>query len=386
MTVRTSTLPALDELEIASGIIKGKARVTQPPANPGVSESPRAVLEELLVEALSRTPCLVAFSGGRDSSSVLAVAVKVAREHGLPLPIPITMRYPRVPQTDENEWQELVLGHLGVEEREVFELSDDLDLAGELGSSVLLRHGLHWPPNAHALVPFMRAASGGTLVTGNGGDEMLAPWGYQRMYRIRRGRLRPTKSELKYLATGMLPHELRLKLLATRRSFYLPWMTELGLQRLEMRIAEGAARPPRSWAETVEEYLGSRYRELSTAIFTALASDAEAELSQPFSHPRFTRALAAAWPRSGAPSRTDALRALVGDLLPDALITRSTKASFSQVLWGDACREFVAAWDGSGLDPKLVDTDRMRQEWSKPHYPDFRAMPAFQAAWLAAQT
>jgi asparagine synthase (glutamine-hydrolysing) len=117
-----------------------------------------------------------------------------------------------------------------------------------------------------------------------------------------------------------------------------------------------------------------------------LAADAGAAVLQPFEEPSFVRAVVAAAPRDGFPSRTHALRHLVGDLLPEQLLPRSTKAGFTQILWGPASRAFAASWDGTGLDQELIDVDGLRKEWSKEHYPDLRAMPAFQAAWLAAQS
>jgi asparagine synthetase B (glutamine-hydrolysing) len=62
------------------------------------------VLERVLVRSLQRPPCLVAFSGGRDSAGVLAAASHAARRHGLPLPIPATYRFPGAAEVDESEW------------------------------------------------------------------------------------------------------------------------------------------------------------------------------------------------------------------------------------------------------------------------------------------
>ena len=53
-----------------------------------------AALEAAIMPALLRSPCLVSFSGGRDSSAVLAVAARLARGAGLADPIPITIRVP----------------------------------------------------------------------------------------------------------------------------------------------------------------------------------------------------------------------------------------------------------------------------------------------------
>ncbi len=52
---------------------------------------PVKAIGDVLVEALSRPPCLLSFSGGRDSSGLLALATKLSREQGLELPVPATM-------------------------------------------------------------------------------------------------------------------------------------------------------------------------------------------------------------------------------------------------------------------------------------------------------
>src|SRR5687768_13200402 len=86
-------LPPLEPLEVHSGMVFGLRRTPPPPPDATTKATAvRDVLEELLVPALSRTPCLVAFSGGRDSSAMLAMAVHVARRHGLEHPVPITFR------------------------------------------------------------------------------------------------------------------------------------------------------------------------------------------------------------------------------------------------------------------------------------------------------
>ena len=79
-----------------------------PPSGP----TPRTVLEEILVEELSARPCMVSFSGGRDSSALLAVALEVARQHGLPEPVAFTLRYPGDTDAEESAWQQLVIDYL----------------------------------------------------------------------------------------------------------------------------------------------------------------------------------------------------------------------------------------------------------------------------------
>lgn len=93
--------------------------------------SPRRALELVVLKALERPSCIIDFSGGRDSSLVLAVATHVARREGLPLPVPRTNRFPLEPASNEDEWQELVIRHLGLEDWEVCRLTGELDIIGE---------------------------------------------------------------------------------------------------------------------------------------------------------------------------------------------------------------------------------------------------------------
>ena len=104
----------LTPLERAAGLVAGPYVNADPLPPAPDTRSPRQVLEDVIVANLARTPCVVSFSGGRDSSSVLATAVAVARREGIPLPVPVSLRFPGTPSTDETEWQELVIRHLGV--------------------------------------------------------------------------------------------------------------------------------------------------------------------------------------------------------------------------------------------------------------------------------
>ena len=58
------------------------------------------------------------------------------------------------------------------------------------------------------------------------------------------------------------------------------------------------------------------------------------------------------------------MRSLFGDVLPDAVLERSTKAFFDGAFWNAPSRAFVSEWDGSGVDLDVVDPDALRLEWS----------------------
>src|SRR5579884_3063930 len=92
---RERPAPRPRELEVLCSQMLGRdegAEALPRPAPGGLY----AALESVLVAALSRPPCAVSFSGGRDSSAVLALATDAARRHGLELPVPVTMRFPSV--------------------------------------------------------------------------------------------------------------------------------------------------------------------------------------------------------------------------------------------------------------------------------------------------
>jgi asparagine synthase (glutamine-hydrolysing) len=126
-----------------------------------------------MLPALSRPPCKVAFSGGRDSSAILAIATYVARRHGLHDPIPLTFRYEEYPRTWEDEWQELMVRHLDIRDWEIVAIRAEFDVLGPTARDTLHRHGLFWPPNSYTMMPMFQAARGGSLLTGRGGDEVF---------------------------------------------------------------------------------------------------------------------------------------------------------------------------------------------------------------------
>ena len=76
----------LSPLEVASGLVFGLLPAAEAAPAAGPPEDPLEALEAAVRPALERSPCVVSFSGGRDSSAVLAVATQVARREGLPLP------------------------------------------------------------------------------------------------------------------------------------------------------------------------------------------------------------------------------------------------------------------------------------------------------------
>ena len=114
----------MSERDVLLGFVSGappRHLERLPPSGP----TPRALLEQILAEELSRQTCFVSFSGGRDSSGLLAVALNVARRQGLPEPVALTLRYSENSDTEESAWQRLVVDHLRPKAWEIVEVAPD---------------------------------------------------------------------------------------------------------------------------------------------------------------------------------------------------------------------------------------------------------------------
>jgi asparagine synthase (glutamine-hydrolysing) len=51
------------------------------------------------------------------------------------------------------------------------------------------------------------------------------------------------------------------------------------------------------------------------------------------------------------------MRHLFGDLLPRAVLERSTRAIFTDAVFTEHTREFARQWNGDGVDTDLVDPE-----------------------------
>jgi asparagine synthase (glutamine-hydrolysing) len=127
----------------------------------------------------------------------------------------------------------------------------------------------------------------------------------------------------------------------------------------------------------------ARSRDLRAGLSThrAYAAERGALVSHPLATPSFAAALARAGGGLGFGDRTAAMRELFGGLLPDALLARSSKATFGEVFWGDEARRFAERWDGRGVEADVVDAGALRRAWLAPT-PDARGAMLLQAAWL----
>ena len=164
----------------------------------------------------------MSFSGGLDSSVVLGAAVRAARGAGLPLPVPITLRYPDAPETEEAAWQELVVRHLNLGEWQVRQVTDEHDLLGPTSTGVLRRHGVLFPANVFANRPVLEAADQGSVLTGFGGDEISATWSWRVLADALARRRKPVPRDVLRLAYAAAPQAIRTSVAA--RWLPPPWL------------------------------------------------------------------------------------------------------------------------------------------------------------------
>lgn len=65
--------------------------------------------------------------------------------------------------------------------------------------------------------------------------------------------------------------------------------------------------------------------------------------------------------------------ALFGDVLPDPVLVRRTKAHFDEAFIAEHSRQFAVRWTGTGVDEAIVDPGRLGEEWRRQH-PDPRSL------------
>jgi hypothetical protein len=367
----------LSGLEIAIGQRLGMLPET-PLARP--AGDPVTALEVPIRRALMRPPCLVPFSGGRDSSAILAVATRLARREVLDPPIPATYRFPGQPRSHESDWQERVIDHLGLGEWEILEGSVDLDVIGPAATAAVIRHGPLTPPNAHFIVPLAERARGGSLLTGIDGDSLFGGWRWTRLAALARGGRRPEARDALRIARFLSPAALQRRV-GARPIPPFPWLSDEAHDAVREIWGRDQFVQPRTFPGFIRWLRRSRHVDGFRTLLVELGADAGALVENPFLDEQFLASYAQLGGSRGVGDRTRAMQILFGGLLPPAVVTRPSKAAFDEVYMGERARAFAARWDGEGLDPALVPADRLRADWSSGAV-SFRTMALMQWLWL----
>ncbi|MDI9894210.1 asparagine synthase-related protein [Rhodococcus sp. IEGM 1381] len=377
-------LAPLSPIEVATSRPIGLDR-SRPILGEVAAATPRAAFRDTVRAALEHGPCIVSFSGGRDSSAVLATAVSVARAEGLPLPIPATLNFPGIEESHESEWQDLVLDHLGVTDRLQYSLSTEMDALGESARELLTAFGVVWPFNTHLHGVICKDTAGGTLLTGFGGDELAASSSTRWAAKALANRRTLTPRKVISIAHFGSPRPLRyLADLPSSRPDRedFPWLTRKGLAQATHQWAANSSTIPMGWGKVLREWVPrSRYFEMVKQSMGDLGSLHDVNVRHPFVEPSVLQAFAHHSPFVGMPGRRAIMQLLVGDLLPPEVVTRTSKASFTPSLWNGESREFAQEWDGTGLDESLVRPDIVKREWLGSD-PTVHSLSLLQQAWL----
>jgi asparagine synthetase B (glutamine-hydrolysing) len=339
-----------------------------------------AALEEAVSDAVRKTPCCVAFSGGRDSSLLLAAAVRSAAKQGRPPPLAATVRFTTSSEANEDAWQELVLEHLGVEERIVIDVEDELDFVGPVATAELVRRGVLFPPNSHSLAPLLAAAAGGSLLVGAGGDELLGARRWAHLNDALAARRRMTWRDVGRLSVAALPGVARGRMLARGEPVERSWLQPAAARRVRALERRAADEPVRFDRAVVR---ASRHRATTVgrASLRLIGDAAGITVQAPLLDPRFVAAIARAGGARGWSDRSATMRAVASGILPEAVLDRPDKARFNPTFFGEATRRFAEQWSGEGVDPSLVVPEALRSAWLEPD-PSFHSALLLQRAWL----
>lgn len=356
-------------------IFTGTVLGVGPPVQPGRATAaghPLVALERAVLPALRRPPCVVSFSGGLDSSLVLAMAVRVARREGLPDPVPVTWRFTGVPRADESAWQDRVVRALAVGESwRILSADDDLDLVGPVARRLLRRYGVLHPVNLHLHLPIVEVAAGGSLLTGLGGDQVLAGW--------RRPPPRSARARV-----GRMRHDARAWL---RRQHLplagFPWLHPPVAHEVHRAYRAEQRHEPRPLGPRIDWHLRRRDLLLTCSAFTSVAADHDVTLIQPLLDGGFLTSLAERAGHRRHVSRDTLIAEISDGTLPAEVTWPRRKARFLEVFFRDPTREFVGSWDGTGVDSSLVDVAALRDLWSRWPIPGGTA-GLVQQLWLAA--
>jgi hypothetical protein len=112
-----------------------------------------------------------------------------------------------------------------------------------------------------------------------------------------------------------------------------------------------------------------------------MGAAANVEVYHPFVAPQVLDSLATAGGFGGLGTRTDVMRVLCGVDLPERVITRKSKGSFTSPMLTTTSRAFAENWSGDGLNEVLIDPVALRRHWRSDNV-NLLSTTLMQAAWL----
>jgi asparagine synthetase B (glutamine-hydrolysing) len=341
-------------------------------------------LEARLVDLLHR-PAFVLFSGGVDSSFLLALATQLARRHGLEEPTAITYRYPNEHTRPDEQYQDALAESIGLRNWVVIE-RESAEVIGPDAERVIRILG-DLPGvatiSAHmAAIDVARQRPGSVIITGEGGDTTFsfqpasipAALAQSAWRNVRRPRVfaQHVRRSLPFVAPKVRP--------ASLLEWY-PFLTADGLAEIHRRKLLPPRRRPLGRLRAIDMNQQRGYVLDGIASFDSLAAHHGIGYLHPLREDAFVTALVRTTPRRAFTGRNELLEHLWPGVLTDVVRNRPGKAHFTEVYFGEACREFARRWDGRSLASPYIDNERLRDCWLGDT--PFPGAHLLQAAWAA---
>ncbi len=321
--------------------------------------------------SLDDRPVYVEFSGGCDSSVVLAAAAAVCRRVGHADPVPVTFRFPEYPETDESSFQDTVVEALGLTAWQCFE-SPDMELLGGPSRAAQRSLGVAWPPQVFTRAAIWSELEPGVLLTGEGGDEVLGPPLFNPLRSVAsaaRRRDAAAAAQAARLAVMGSSQRARLIVSGNPLGWEVPWLSpELRQEVFALAAHEAAQEPIRrtSWARWYLRAPSVHRMESNLRWFGASFG---LDVRCPLMAPAVVWAAVDVVPPYRRRTRTQLLHAAFADTVPGVVRSRTSKIHLTRPFFGGSTKAFAAHWDGSGLPPG-IDAEWLRHEWltsDEPH-------------------
>jgi asparagine synthase (glutamine-hydrolysing) len=268
-----------------------------------------------------------------------------------------------VGDADETSYQESVVRRLGLSEWARIHPADSLDILGDLSSRLTQRHGLLYPGNIHFLVPMLDIVRGGALLTGLGGDEVLEGHGNHALAAMMTAQQRPSRRTVRSLAKRYVLRGRQRDRSREAMDGYFSWLVPQARRLVIERMVESLMSDS-LWADRQLTTITYRMRYLHRARtdLSRVAADFGVDVTHPLLGAEFVGAVADRYGRVGFSSRTESMEQLFGDLLPDDVIRRTSKAVFDEVFWTDTAAERVRELSLSPV-AEYVDEEALRRHW-----------------------
>ena len=378
------------EIETLAGVPLGRTIGAKQTRDPNVQLSPADALVKVIAGIVARNHrCYVEFSGGCDSSLVLAATVKACRSSGADDPIPVTFRFPGLPETDETEYQSLMVARLGLRDWVVLDDSTGaFDVLSPSAQESIRTHGVFFPGTFHNRAHVFRDLGPSALLTGEGGDEIL---GRRRLTDVRdaaRAVVRRNRAAraVRQAVLSVSPRWRRVQTIerAVERGWAADWIVDTNIRRKILRtIALEDAQEPLDPRRYMAYYNSLRRMSVTDHNCRTYAQAYDVEWHAPLGDAAFTNALLGAVPRTRYYGRSELLASFFSELLPTELLLRRDKTHFTRAFLGVHTRVFANGWNGSGL-PGGASVEWLSHHWRTESEIHGGTILLLQQAWLAS--